>query len=85
MIFFYDYGLFILKVITIIFFLTLLCNIILKILGKKNKHLGVLNVILLNDHYQEIKNNIMLALINKHETKTWHKNKKKIKKKFFKE
>ncbi|AAO26989.1 putative protease SohB [Buchnera aphidicola str. Bp (Baizongia pistaciae)] len=77
--FIYDCSLFLFKIVIVIFFIIFVSSIILKISRKKNKNFGILSVSSLNDHYELVKNSIIVQLMDKKTKKLWNKKNKMLK------
>jgi len=75
-----NYELFLAKIITILIFIASIIAFFCLIIKRKKNIKHTFKITLLNNHYKDIKNNILLATMNNFEKKIWLKQEKEKKK-----
>lgn len=76
---FSEYGLFLAKIITIVVAVAAIAAIIVNVAQRKRQR-GELRVTNLSEQYQEMKDDLAMALLDGHQQKLWHKAQKKKRK-----
>lgn len=74
-----EYGLFLAKIITIVVAVAAIAAIIVNVAQRKRQR-GELRVTNLSEQYQEMKDDLAMALLDGHQQKLWHKAQKKKRK-----
>lgn len=74
-----EYGLFLAKIITIVVSVAAIAAIIVNVAQRKRQR-GELRVTNLSEQYQEMKDDLAMALLDGHQQKLWHKAQKKKRK-----
>lgn len=74
-----EYGLFLAKIITIVVAVAAIAVIIVNVAQRKRQR-GELRVTNLSEQYQEMKDDLAMALLDGHQQKLWHKAQKKKRK-----
>ncbi|MGM7049992.1 protease SohB [Escherichia fergusonii] len=72
-----EYGLFLAKIVTVVLAIAAIAAIIVNVAQKNKRQRGELRITRLSEQYEEMKEELATALMDKHQQKIWHKAQKK--------